>query len=154
MRLGLLAIPVIGFCAACGSETSPLVPTSRMTPTVVSTYQGTWTGQTSQSGPFGFVVTGDQVTRLDFNVSYTNTSCPGALSSGFLGPLATISNTEFSGASTNPSGDLTWSVEGTFVSATMATGVFHVTTRHAFPADPMSACSQSVQVTWAARKGP
>ena len=44
-------------------------------------------------------------------------------------------------------------IKGTFVSATMATGVFQVTTTHAFPADPMSACSQSVQVTWVVQKG-
>jgi hypothetical protein len=155
MRLGLLALSVIGLCAACGSDTatSPLAPTPLVTPTAVGAYQGTWTGQTSQSGPFGFVVTGEQVTRLDFNVSFANISCLGGLSSGLLGPVAAISNAEFSRAYTNPSGDLTWSVEGTFVSATMATGIFQVTTRHTFPADPMSACSPSVQVTWVARKG-
>src|SRR5436190_8070978 len=130
MRLGLLVISVIALGAACesGTATSPLTPTAAMTPSSVGAYQGTWTGRTNQSGSFGFVVTGDQVTRVDFNVSYAVTPCLGGLSSGVTGPVASISNASFSGAYTNPSGDLSWSVSGIFVSATMATGTFLVTT--------------------------
>jgi hypothetical protein len=154
MRFGLLVMLVVAlFCAACGSDASisPVAPSSPVASTLVSMYQGTWTGQTSQSERFGFVVTGNQVARLDFNVSYTGISCMGALSTGTTGPLASISNAEFSAVYTNPSGDMTWSIAGTFVSATMAAGTLQVTiTRN--PTGPV--CSPSVQVTWTAQKGP
>ena len=152
MRLGLLVISVIALCSACGgvTATSPMTPTSPSTPTLVGAYQGTWTGQTSQSQRFGFVVDGNQVTRLDFNVSHTGVSCLGALSTGTDGPLASISNGEFSRVYTNPSGDMTWSIAGAFVSETKATGTLQVTITHN-PTGPV--CSPSVQVAWTAQKG-
>ena len=147
MRFGLLVMLVIALCAACGGDvtTPPVAPT-----TSVGVYHGTWTGQTSQSERFGFVVTDTQVTRLDFNVSYTGISCLGALSTGTTGPLASISNAEFSAVYTSPSGDMTWSIAGTFVSATMATGTLQVTITHN-PTGPV--CSPSVHVMWTAQRG-
>ena len=148
MRFGHLVMLVIAFCAACGGDagTSP----SPLAPTLVGAYQGTWTGQTSQSERFGFVVTGNEVTRVEFNVSHSNMSCVGALSAGTVGPFASISNAEFSGANTKPSGDLTWSVVGTFVSERKATGTLQVIDAHVTPSGPP--CSASVQVTWTAQK--
>jgi hypothetical protein len=140
---------IIAFCAACDDDAA----TPPVAPTLVGAYQGTWTGQTSQSERFGFVVTGNQVTRVDFNVSYSDISCQGGLSTGTLGSLASISNAEFSATYTNPSGDVTWSVAGAFVSATMATGILKVAATHVVPTGPVPACSASVQVTWAAQKG-
>jgi hypothetical protein len=153
MRFGLLFILVIALCAACGGDTatSRMAPTSPMASTlIVNAYEGTWTGQTSQSERFGFIVAGNQVTRLDFNVSYTGISCLGAMGAGTDALLALISNAEFSGAHANPSRDMTWSVAGTFVSETKATGTLQVTITHN-PTGPV--CSPNVQVTWTAQKG-
>ena len=156
MRYGLLVMVVIALCAACGGDiaTLPAAPTSPASPPAsAAVYQGVWTGQTHQSERFGFVVTANQVTRLDFNVSYTDASCIGGLSSGALGPLASISNAEFSGTYTSPSGDLTWSIAGLFVSATSATGTLQVTATHVNHTGPAS-CLPSVRVTWTAQKAP
>ena len=148
-RFGLPAALVGALCVGCGGDaaTSPMP----MAPTSVGAYQGTWTGQTSQSERFGFVVTGSQVTRLEFNVSYSDISCLGALSFGTTGLFASISNAEFSAASSSPSGDLTWSIAGTFNSATTATGTLQATITRVNPS--VSACSTSVNVGWTAQKG-
>jgi hypothetical protein len=140
----------IALCAACDDD----AVTPPLEPALAGAYQGTWTGQTSQFERFGFVVTGNQVTRADFNVSYSDTSCSGGLSTGTIGPLASISNTEFAATYLNPSGVLTWSVAGTFASATIATGTLQVaTTPHVTPTGPVSACSVNARLTWTAQKG-
>lgn len=150
LRSGLLVWLVLGVSTACGGNAAR----SPVAPTVFGVYQGMWTGQTNQSERFGFVVAGNQVTRLDFNVSYTGISCSGGFGTGTIGPLASISNAEFSAAYTSPSGDLTWSIVGTFVSPTVATGTLQVTITRANSTDPASGCSPpSVQMTWTAQKG-
>ena len=150
-RCGLVTA-VVALCAACGGD----APISPIAPTVVGAYQGSWRGETSQSGRFGFVVSGDYVSQLEFDVSYGETSCQGGLNaSQSLGPLVPISNAEFSASYASPRGDFAWSMAGRFESATMAIGTFGVTIMRATPADPAPGCqAPKIQVTWAAQKGP
>jgi hypothetical protein len=126
-----------------------------MAPTVVAAYQGSWRGETSQSGRFGFVVSGDYVSQLEFDVSYGDTSCKGGLNASQSLGLVPISNAEFSATYTNPRGEFTWSMAGRFESAAVATGTLHVTITRSTPASPASGCqAPNIQVTWAAQKGP
>ena len=152
----VLVMLVIVLCAACGRDAAmaPMAP-SPTAPTLASSYQGTWTGETSQSERFGFVVTGNFVSRLEFSVRYADVSCSGGLgASQTLGSLGPISNAEFSATYTSPQGDLTWSMKGSFVSATTAIGTLHVTIMHNTPTGPVSGCSApTIDVTWAAQKG-
>jgi hypothetical protein len=150
-RCGLVTT-VVALCAACGGDAA----ISPMAPTVVGVYQGSWRGETSQSGRFGFVVSGDYVSQLEFDVSYGDTSCQGGLNaSQSLGPLVPISNAEFSASYANPRGDFTCSMAGRFESAVIAAGTLHVTITRSTPASPASGCqTPNIQVTWAAQKGP
>jgi hypothetical protein len=72
--MAVMAVVVFA-CTACGDDrrtaASPISPTS------VNVFEGTWTGTTSQSERFAFVVTGNFLSRLEFSGSYTDGSCVG-----------------------------------------------------------------------------
>jgi hypothetical protein len=143
---------VVFACTACGDDrrtaASPLSPTS------VNVFEGTWTGTTSQSERFTFVVSGNFLSRLEFSASYTDGSCVGGFNAfQNLAPLVAISDSQFSTSSMNLPGTISWSVSGRFTSPTTASGTLQVTvTRDPPPGLPAICTGQNIQVSWTAQK--
>jgi hypothetical protein len=148
MRCGFLLLS-IAIGPGCGG-TTPLPPTGPTS--AVGAYHGTWTGQTSHGDRFAFVVDRDRVARIEFNVSYTDGSCTGGLSAGTFGPVGTvITGGIFSATHSTAAGDVSWSIAGTFISTTTASGTLDVTiTRRNPPAAPCS--PPPIHVTWTAQR--
>jgi hypothetical protein len=152
MRLMTVTAVVVFACISCGDDRRPAP--SPLSPTSVNVFEGTWTGTTSQSERFAFVVTGNFLSRLEFSGSYTDGSCVGGFSAiQTFGPSVVISDSQFSASSTNPLGTVSWSVSGRFVSPTTASGTLQVTATPATPPSVPSNCpGRNIQVTWTAQK--
>ena len=138
---------IVALGPGCSGSAAP--SPSAMPP--AGSYHGTWIGQTSQGEHFAFVVDGERLLRLEFNVSYTAGSCSGGLGAGSFGPFASISDAKFSATQANVSGGFSWAIEGTFASATAAAGSLHVTITRTNPG-PAPCQPDQIRVTWTAQR--
>jgi hypothetical protein len=143
------AVVVTACVTACDREEPSMV----IAPTSIGTFEGTWTGTTSQSERFGFVVTGNFLTRLEFSGSYADGACVGGFSAiQTFSSIVPISDSQFSAASANPPGTA-WSVSGRFVSPISASGTLQVSINRTSPPVSTANCGvQNIQVTWTAQK--
>jgi hypothetical protein len=145
----ILFAPLISGCG--GSTTTTPSP-------AVTGYDGTWTGQTSQSQPITFTVGGNQIVQVGFSYTTLGPACSGQ--GGFAGGGASlfatpvISNSTFSLMFVNVHSDaLTWSMTGAFSTLTHAQGTLQVTfTPPTPPAGIIQRCG-AVQATWTAQRG-
>jgi hypothetical protein len=146
----LASAVVVTLCVACGQEK----PASLIAPTSGGTFEGIWIGITSQTEPFGFVVTGNFLTRLEFSASYQDGPCTGGVSAfQNFGPVVPISNSQFSASFTSPPGTNAWLVSGRFDSPISASGTLQVNINRAPPPGSVANCGvHNVQVTWTAQK--
>jgi len=117
-------------------DSSPVVPAS-----------GSWTGQTLQGRAVSFTVSGSRITRLSYQTEIRGANCLGtpALSGLPIDEAISGNSFAFSGSTDRQS----FSISGTFLSSTSATGTLRVTVL-----DVGGACAGSSDTMWNASVQP
>ena len=114
--------------------TAPFSTFSSATALVQATYDGNWSGTTSQGRPFSFTAASDTITRIE-----TQFVVPGCTVTQTLTGNFPITSNAFS---VSVSGT---SIQGTFVSLSFASGNAQFTSSNPF-------CSGTVNITWSATR--
>jgi hypothetical protein len=124
------SVMILLLCAACGGNDST-GPTS---------YDGSWSGTTSQNETITFSVSGNAITmmHLGFDLTGNCSSAPVGVTMNFVQPRPIVGNSfEITGST---------EVSGTFSSATAASGSFDVNFTGT------GGCSSRATGTWSARR--
>jgi hypothetical protein len=149
VRFTPIALLALALSACSANPASPTQPSPSAAATQVATPQK-WSGSTSQSRTVTFVVSGTEVVNFKFSAvgAFDCASIAGGLDFIEGGGQATISDGVFS-FSGNPGGQVTFTVDGIFSSATAAAGA--ITVKHAL-ATPGACPSIAYSVTWRAQR--
>ncbi len=126
---GCLAILIVAV-GACGGSTTDSV-----------SYDGDWSGTTSQGLSFGFTVVGNALTQsqMSYNLSGSCSQTPTGQTTTYSTPVAVTGHT-FSASGTA-------TISGTFSSGTTASGTFSVS----FTGNPPG-CNSSASGSWTASR--